>query len=238
MSQTTESLIVATFNIRRCIGTDGRHDPHRIAEIIESLGADAVALQEVDSPVEQNSRIDHLQYLAHATGMHSVAGPAVRRHYGGYGNGLLTRLPILDIHRHDLTVGRGEPRAALVVELQSGLGSLRLVTTHLGLLHRERIAQLNRLVEFLGQPSQSSLEVLAGDLNDAFRWSRLSRSLRKTFGSMPTPGTFPARRPLLPLDRICVRPPSCLAWVESVRNPLTKIASDHLPLRAALSEPT
>ena len=41
---------VATYNVHSCIGTDGRHDPDRIATVIAELDADIVALQEFTYP--------------------------------------------------------------------------------------------------------------------------------------------------------------------------------------------
>lgn len=42
-------MIVSTYNVHRCIGTDGRHDPDRVAAVIRELDADVVGLQEVDA---------------------------------------------------------------------------------------------------------------------------------------------------------------------------------------------
>ena len=39
-------LRVATYNVHACVGTDGRHDPDRVASVITELDADIVALQE------------------------------------------------------------------------------------------------------------------------------------------------------------------------------------------------
>ena len=41
------TLRVATYNIHRCRGLDGRTNPARIAEVIRAIDADVIALQEV-----------------------------------------------------------------------------------------------------------------------------------------------------------------------------------------------
>ena len=44
------TLRIATYNIHRCRGLDGRTRPERIAAVLESIDADIVALQEVVGP--------------------------------------------------------------------------------------------------------------------------------------------------------------------------------------------
>ncbi len=46
MGQTT--FRVATYNIRKAIGTDRRRSPERILDVLAELDADVVALQEAD----------------------------------------------------------------------------------------------------------------------------------------------------------------------------------------------
>jgi endonuclease/exonuclease/phosphatase family metal-dependent hydrolase len=43
-------LRVATYNVHECVGRDGRHDPERVARVIDELDADIVALQEFTYP--------------------------------------------------------------------------------------------------------------------------------------------------------------------------------------------
>jgi len=45
-------LRVATYNVHACVGSDGRHDPDRVASVITELDADIVALQEFTYPAE------------------------------------------------------------------------------------------------------------------------------------------------------------------------------------------
>ena len=48
MSESTSSLVrVATYNVHRCRGLDGRTRPERIAEVLQEIDADVIALQEV-----------------------------------------------------------------------------------------------------------------------------------------------------------------------------------------------
>ena len=76
------TLTVASYNVHRCIGRDGRCDPQRIARVIEELDADVVALQEVDDRYHVRQGVDQLRVLAAATGYESVWGPGL---YGARG---------------------------------------------------------------------------------------------------------------------------------------------------------
>ena len=41
-------LKVASYNIRKAVGLDWRRKPQRVLDVINEIGADVVALQEVD----------------------------------------------------------------------------------------------------------------------------------------------------------------------------------------------
>src|SRR6266850_2101455 len=47
-SELTERLRVATYNVHGCVGMDGQRSEGRIAEVIASMSADIVGLQELD----------------------------------------------------------------------------------------------------------------------------------------------------------------------------------------------
>ena len=55
---------MATYNIHRCIGRDGKASPHRVAEVLRAIDADVVALQEVAYAPEGPG--DVLHFLAEA----------------------------------------------------------------------------------------------------------------------------------------------------------------------------
>ena len=72
---TPARLRIATWNVHSCIGIDGRHSPDRVRRLTRSIGADIVALQEVDSRV--NGR-DGFEELGDALGLRAVATNGVR----------------------------------------------------------------------------------------------------------------------------------------------------------------
>jgi endonuclease/exonuclease/phosphatase family metal-dependent hydrolase len=256
-------LKVVTYNIHRCYGADGAYDPGRVARVLREIDADVVGLQEVDStlavpeveargaqrgqPLEAlvaghdpksfatRPRHHQLDYLAEATGLHAVEGLLEHDRWGRYGNGLLTRFPVIAERRVDLTVrGASERRGALDVDLTTLEGrTLRVFVAHLGLQVWERHFQMRRLVKALGEDRDSPV-VMMGDFN---LWVSVLPRLRCFYarlGHAPLARTYPSRWPCLSLDRIWTQPFLALKQVEAHRTALSAVASDHLPLVATV----
>ncbi len=226
------AIRVASYNIHGWVGSDGKLDPARIIGIIRQLDARVVALQEVELPIPGTEFPDGV-YLEKETGMKLVAGPTIYKEKGTYGNVLLTSLPVISNRRHDLSYRLREPRGAIDVNLRLKGRSLRVVATHLGLLGRERHWQVRKLVEAVDFDEADHL-VLMGDFNEWLFFSRAMRHIRRSLHSKPSPRTFPSGFPLLPLDRIWVKPDNILEGVDVYRNPVAVKASDHLPVVAEL----
>jgi endonuclease/exonuclease/phosphatase family metal-dependent hydrolase len=227
------AITLATYNIHACIGADGRFDPERTVGVLLEIGADLVALQEVERHVVDGR--DLLDYLAAAVGMKAFAGPTLLRGTRGYGNALLTSLPLHALDRIDLSLPRREPRGAMNVRLAWGDRRLQVVATHLGLRPGERRQQVRRLLP-LFEAEHADVAVLLGDLNEWLLWGRPLRWLRRHFaGNLRPPPTYPSRLPLFALDRIWVRPHRALIRLEAHRSRLARLASDHLPLKGVLS---
>lgn len=228
----TRTLTVATWNIHGAIGADGRYAPMRIVGVLEEIGADIVALQEVASEQE------HAEFLAvieRATGYHAVAGLLRQRRGSDFGNAVLSRYPVTNVEHLDLAVDGYEPRGALDVCVAAGLAvPLRVLATHLGLRPGERREQVRRLLAHVECQSPHPT-LLMGDLNEWYLWGRPLRWLHSHFNERPSaPRTFPARRPLFALDRIWVSPAGSLRGLACHATRLARAASDHLPLVATI----
>jgi len=220
------SFRVATYNVHRSVGTDGRTEPARIVGVVEELQADVLALQEVSFHPDKPKHL--LERLRDATSMHVFEGVTLRDERGHYGNALLSRLPVREVRRLDLSVPGREPRGAIDAELDAGV-PVQVIATHLGLRPFERRRQVRRLLGAV-ESSEAPLKVLLGDLNEWFLWGRPIRWLQQVFGDTPAPPTFPAKRAMLPLDRLWVAPPSSIVRSYAHDTPLARVASDHLPL--------
>ena len=227
------AITVATYNIHRCIGTDRRHDPDRIAAVIRELGADIVGLQEVDARYHIENGCDQAEYIARAAEMMNISGPALIHHRGTYGNALLTRWPVRAVRRYEIGIAGREPRVVLDTEVQVGERTIRVVVTHFGLREPERNQQAEMLSRILEQ-HKTDRTVLLGDFNEWVPIGRALQRLHVALGRSRGVRSFPSPLPLFALDRVWVRPARALQGLCAHRSRLARVASDHLPVRAAV----
>jgi endonuclease/exonuclease/phosphatase family metal-dependent hydrolase len=223
-----------SYNIHQCVGLDGRRDVERIARVLSSLDAQLIGLQEVGTDLEDGRKSSQMEYLARATGLQAIAGPTIERHTGPFGNVLLTSWRVLDSRLLDLSVPGREPRGAIDADLMIEGRSVRVIVTHFGLRAAERRYQVRRLLEALSK-GQNRFIIVLGDINEWVLRSRPLRWLYARFGTPPAPRTFPSWLPLFALDRIWVLPREVLLEVHAHATPLTRIASDHLPVRGRIA---
>lgn len=225
---------ICTYNIHGAVGADGTRDAARIARVLDELDSDIVTLQEVtDHPVDG---VPTPEFLARAGGYRACVGPTLTRDDHRYGNVVLSRLPFERVRRLDLSVPAREPRGALAVAVRAGGRTLRLITTHLGLRPGERRQQVRRLVDFLRRDTEpAAMTVLTGDINEWLLWGRPVRWLNRHFSPTGAPPSFPARFPVLALDRIWVDPAGGVRSVSVHASPIARLASDHLPVCASLA---
>lgn len=227
-------LIVATYNVHRCTGRDGRTDPERTLAVLRELDADVIALQELEWQPE--NALGLLNTFARRLNYRAIAGPTLLRPDGHYGNALLTRLAVDGVERADLSVPGREPRGMLCAQLRTDAERWRVLATHLGLRPAERRHQLRRMLASL-PGGVDDPTIIMGDLNEWFLWGRPLRWLRAHFGPTPAPPTYPAAFPLFALDRIWVRPRRKLLALATLTSRAARAASDHLPLYATIASP-
>jgi endonuclease/exonuclease/phosphatase family metal-dependent hydrolase len=226
--------VFASYNIHKCVGTDRRFDPARVARVIAEIGADVIALQEADRRFGDRAGLLDLAALERETGLVPVRVSNGHGGHGWHGNLVLVReSPVRGLRQ--IRLPGLEPRGALVVDLDLAMGPVRIVAAHLGLLRQSRLLQVEALLGHAGESTDRPV-VLMGDLNE---WRVRRRSALRGF----TPGfgpigfglpTFPAYFPVLALDRVIARPHGIIEAIAAHDSPLARLASDHLPMRAVI----
>ena len=232
MSTHRDVIKVVSYNIRKAMGTDRRRDPHRILAVLREAAADVAILQEAD--LRLGARPTALPFDAIADCGLAPAPLATNAvSLGWHGNAILVR-PDWAVRAIDRIALPGlEPRGAVAVVVDTPFGPLRIVGLHLGLLRRSRMGQQHAVLDWLGGQS-SHPTIVAGDLNE---WSArrglgpLTRQFR-----LRSPGhSFHARWRLAPLDRIGTSADLDVHGLDMIDTPLTRAASDHLPIRATIA---
>jgi endonuclease/exonuclease/phosphatase family metal-dependent hydrolase len=231
------SVRIATYNIHRSRGMDGRTNPARIAEVIRAIDADVIALQEVigASPNSQG----HAEEIGALAGMGWVMAPT--RHLRGaqFGNVVLSRHPITHHAQYDLSWKTCEPRCCQRVDIAFGDDTLHFYNVHLGTAFLERRHQAGRLTTILHDRRVGVPKVVLGDFNEWMKGlatSMLSERLQSIDlrTHLKRRRTYPGVFPVLHLDHIYYEGNVEVTKVELPRTRLALMASDHLPLVADL----
>ena len=230
-------LRIATYNIHRCRGMDGRTMPARVAAVIESLGADVVALQEVIGPGPHTG--GHAQELGAALGMGWAMAETRLLRGRAFGNAVLSRFPIRHHVQYDLSWKTCEPRCCQRVDLAFDDDTLHLYNVHLGTAILERRNQAERLSAIVHDRRTVAPKLVLGDFNEWMRGlatALLSERLQSIDlrRHLQRRRTYPGFFPILHLDHIYYEGQVEVLKLELPRTRKSMMASDHLPLVAEL----
>jgi len=233
---------IVTYNVHRCVGTDGRLDVGRIAAVIDALEPDIVALQELDVGRARTGGVDQAHEVARRLDMTFHFNAAMQVEEERYGDAILTSYPERLVKAGGLPGLdprlKLEPRGALWVEATIDGRPLQVINTHLGLVPREQQLQAAALAgaAWLGRVGQGDPTILLGDFN-ATRASVVYRTLsrrltdaRRRVVHNGLSSTFPSRFPMLRIDHAFLSPDIRALAIGAPYNSLTRVASDHLPL--------
>lgn len=254
---------VASYNVRKAVGTDRRRDPARVLRVLAEIDADVVALQEADKRVGTrgaavphaliddhglyracNFNVTHTDRLAKAHGNlmdrlpdHPLTAPLKKldfRNLGWHGNAILVRRDLEIAECLALDMPTIEPRGAACAVLASAGRRFRVIGTHLDLSGLRRRDQVRSLLRFASHHGDMPTVIL-GDFN---QWGHATGAMREFAGDWGqiAPGpSYPSRAPVARLDRIV----HCGGWdchqAAVHHSALASVASDHLPIHADLS---
>lgn len=190
-----------------------------LREAVRATGADIVLLQEVMGSHELHAlqvanwpEAPHYEYLADSLWGNYAYGRNAVYPQGHHGNAVLSRLPIATHENVDISVAGTEKRGILHCQIPlPGGETLHVMCVHLGLREAHRQAQLRQISQRVNALPTGAPVVVAGDFNDwrqranglLLREAGLEEVFSRNNGRPAR--TFPARFPLLRLDRIYVR---------------------------------
>jgi endonuclease/exonuclease/phosphatase family metal-dependent hydrolase len=228
-----------SYNIHKGIGgMDRRYRPERIVTTIAQYRPDIVLMQEVDDGVPRSRFDREVDLIGDALDFrHRAFQRNVTLRCGCYGNAILSRFPLSDVHDIDLTIPMKKRRQALAAHCtlrwEHHSRSMLLFNLHLGLAGFERAMQLRKVLaaEVLKHTHESTATIIAGDFNDV--WGSLGKGILEPRGFIPALGmtkTFPAILPMRPLDRVYYRGGLTLGHSFASHTKLSRHASDHLPV--------
>ena len=229
-------LSVMSFNIRHGNGMDRKVDLERIAKEIALVGADVVALQEVDKCTDRVGGVDSPVEIAKAAGgYHASFASAMDFGGGQYGNAILSKKAPLSVESVPLP-GKKEPRVMLVAEFDD----FYFCSLHLSLSPVSRTEACRKIAKYARKKSDKPF-FIAGDFNLEPNSTEMS-ILAKDFAVLSAfeVKTFPSDKPDRTLDYIMVyrggEGKSLLKKLEKGKLGIAswvqpeKMASDHRPV--------
>ena len=222
---------------------------HELREAVRTVGADVVFLQEVtgtharhETKVANYPATPHYEFLADSIWPQFAYGRNAVYTNGHHGNAVLSKFPIVSFENRDVSISGPERRGLLhcVLQIPGRDTHVHAICVHLGLAESHRLKQLHMLCDMVRNDIPSSNPVIAaGDFND---WRRRAHTVLEQGAGMrevfvqangKAARTFPARFPLLQLDRIYVRNAIGHAPVVLPPKPWSHL-SDHAPLAAEI----
>ncbi len=236
------TIRIMTYNVRSCIGMDGKISPQRIARVIGRHEPDIVALQELDMGRKRTGEVDQAHMIAQELEMMYHFHPSVVVDEERYGDAVLSRYPMELIRAGQLPGiiknSMVEPRGVIWTAVNIGGTKINFFNTHLGLFPREGIYQTKALLgdEWLGHPVCREPIILCGDFN-ALPNSQVCRDIRQVLrdaqeelDNHSPQATWFSHYPVGRIDHVFVGSEIEVTHVEVSSTDLDKIASDHLPL--------
>ncbi|WP_155264881.1 endonuclease/exonuclease/phosphatase family protein [Sphingomonas segetis] len=247
-------ITLASYNMHKAVGLDGRRDPQRVLRVLQEIDADIVALQEADKRTGgRGSTMPHELIDSHGLYQPVVFGvrhkrilEKARRHtdrllkvdtrnIGWHGNAILVKRHVGILACSVVELPTLEPRGAVMAELLIEDRPLRVIGMHLDLSGLWRRRQMRAILEAIARRPQKMPTVLMGDTNEWRTAAGCLQELAPQFHIAPTGASFHARHPVAQLDRIIVDKALNVEAAGVHMSPAARRASDHLPIWARVS---
>lgn len=225
---------VASYNMRKAIGTDRRRRPERTLQVLCEVDADVIALQEADRRFGTREAVLTPHLLSEHGDWQSVPFAMRARSMGWHGNALLVRRDAQIVDLEAIHLPALEPRGAVMADVRIRGQMLRVVGMHLDLSGLWRRRQAAAILAHLEASTTRLPTVLMGDLNEWSAQSGCLRDFAQHFTFAETGKSFHARRPMARLDRIMVTRDLRILECGVHHSLSARTASDHLPVWATL----
>ena len=218
------TIRVLSYNVRNCLGMDGKTDYSRVSGVIQSIHPNVVALQELDSVTTRSNGTDVLKVIADNCKMHFTYGASIPYRGGKYGIGILSSEKPLKSSFLPLP-GKEEKRGLLIAEFKSYV----LFCSHFSLTEADRQAS----VQMINQKAKEYQKrvIFAGDLNTKPESEAINTLLNSWINLSGTNPTFPSNGPKECIDYIfglnC-----CSLTYQIIKHIVVPepMASDHCPI--------
>jgi endonuclease/exonuclease/phosphatase family metal-dependent hydrolase len=226
---------VASYNIRKALGTDRRRLPERIIDVLNEVDADVFALQEADRRFGVRHAVLPDRLLEMYSDYRAVEIPTRAESMGWHGNALLVRRGQADVHANVIHLPCLEPRGAVTAALDIGGIRIRMVGMHLdlsGLWRRRQATAVQHHIAMVDVHDPAHAVIVMGDTNEwtSNRGCLLDFSRHYQIASCGR--SFHSRRQVAELDRIMWRDQLQLVDSGVHVSTLARRASDHLPVWA------
>ena len=225
---------VASYNIRKGIGTDRIRSPDRILHVLREIDADVIALQEADRRFGRRAAILSPHHLEDHSPWKAVPFGKREHSSGWHGNVLLVRKDAQVMDCEAIHLPTLEPRGAVMADLRINGDRVRIVGMHLDLSGLMRRRQADAILAYLDASAERLPTVMMGDLNEWTRHSGCLKNFAERFTIAATGPSFHARRPVGRLDRIMASPDLRITDCGVHHSPSSRTASDHLPIWARI----
>ncbi|TWI52744.1 endonuclease/exonuclease/phosphatase family metal-dependent hydrolase [Pseudomonas duriflava] len=219
-----------------------------LRDAVRTVSADLVFLQEVLGTHEKHPlryenwpAAPQYEFLADSMWTDFAYGRNAVYPDGHHGNAVLSKFPIVTYQNLDVSITGPEKRGLLhcVLRVPDHDVDIHAICVHLGLRENHRLQQLKLMCKLIESLPDDAPLVVAGDFND---WRQRASDVLKNGAGLEEAflnahgqhaKTFPARMPMLRLDRIytrnvTVREPTVLS-----NQPWSHL-SDHAPLAVEL----
>jgi len=242
-ASTDVNLNVLTMNMHMGFGfLNRRFILPELRDAVRSVSADVVFLQEVHGEQQNHAQnvknwptTSQYEFLADSMWKDFAYGRNAVYPHGHHGNALLSKYPIIRHENLDISILGTEERGLLHCVLDvPRFGEVHAICVHLGLKEVHRQQQLSLLADLVSSLPAEAPVIIAGDFNDwrqradaALTPTGLREVFVECFGAPAK--SFPARFPLLRLDRIYVRNARIRAPKVLSNRPWSHL-SDHAPL--------